>query len=92
MSRDFFYPDEIIVDGELVDTREGETWRYVGYCVDEAGITFYEKHSGQRGDDTWDSLFDESDIHEYMSMLEQEAKDAKAKANKANDGEGKGGG
>lgn len=80
-----FYPDQIIVDGQLVDTRDGETWRYVGYCYDEHGISFHEMYSGQRGDDEWEQVFDESDISEYMSMLEQEAKDAKAKANKAND-------
>lgn len=67
MNRDF-YPDEILVDGYLVDTREGDTFQYVGYCLDEDGITFYEKFSGPRGDDTWDSV-EESDIAEYIAML-----------------------
>ncbi len=58
-----------IIDGELVDTYEGHTWRDVWYELEDGKYTFYERCYGNKPSPT-EEVTDAEDILHYLSLVE----------------------
>ena len=60
-------------EGELVDTREGFTYRDVTYVLEDGVYTFYERFYGYRADDfnNGDGEYDNKieDEYEILSLM-----------------------